>query len=277
MLREDRQPQPRERARDLRRHQERRALRERYHQGAERAALSRRSMSCPLGEPLVVLCAERAMLAPELHRIRPPQNEWAASVGTPAVKLLEDKVFWPCLTHACTSRLDLASLPGAVSLLLDMSQNGEPDYTDVSKTENTRVSYPIYHIDNYEPSGMGGHPNSIVFLTCDAFGVLPPVSRLSPGQVGPLAPILRRGGSRVSVSSCFVTCLGLIRTARSPLQSFLATISASLDPVFRYTPRCLVLRCHTHLFICVSGDVPLPQRLHGQGSGHGAWGDGADA
>ncbi|CAM9379318.1 unnamed protein product [Ascophyllum nodosum] len=61
-------------------------------------------------------------------------------------------------------------------------KNGEPDYTDVSKTENTRVSYPIYHIDNYEPSGMGGHPNSIVFLTCDAFGVLPPVSRLSPGQ-----------------------------------------------------------------------------------------------
>ncbi|CAN0414623.1 unnamed protein product, partial [Hapterophycus canaliculatus] len=40
----------------------------------------------------------------------------------------------------------------------------------------------IYHIDNHEPSGMGGHPNSIVFLTCDAFGVLPPVSRLSAGQ-----------------------------------------------------------------------------------------------
>lgn len=63
--------------------------------------------------------------------------------------------------------------------------NGEPDYTDVSKTENTRVSYPIYHIENYEPTGMGGHPNSVVFLTCDAFGVLPPVSKLSPGQVCP--------------------------------------------------------------------------------------------
>ncbi|CAN0326799.1 unnamed protein product [Discosporangium mesarthrocarpum] len=57
-----------------------------------------------------------------------------------------------------------------------------PDYTDGSRTENTRVSYPIYHIDNYEPSGMGGHPNAIIFLTCDAFGVLPPVSRLNPDQ-----------------------------------------------------------------------------------------------
>ncbi|CAN0162722.1 unnamed protein product [Pylaiella littoralis] len=63
-----------------------------------------------------------------------------------------------------------------------IKSNGEPDYTDVSKTENTRVSYPIYHIENYEPTGMGGHPNSVVFLTCDAFGVLPPVSKLSPGQ-----------------------------------------------------------------------------------------------
>lgn len=71
-----------------------------------------------------------------------------------------------------------------LSLTLASQKNGEPDYADVSRTENTRVSYPIYHIDNYEPSGMGDHPKSIVFLTCDAFGVLPPVSRLSPGQVG---------------------------------------------------------------------------------------------
>nr|AIT70078.1 phosphoenolpyruvate carboxykinase [Ishige okamurae] len=63
-----------------------------------------------------------------------------------------------------------------------IKSDGEPDYTDTSRTENTRVSYPIYHIDNHEPSGMGGHPTSIIFLTCDAFGVLPPVSRLSGGQ-----------------------------------------------------------------------------------------------
>lgn len=50
------------------------------------------------------------------------------------------------------------------------------DYHDTSKTENGRVSYPIYHIPNYKVDTMGSHPNNIFFLTCDAFGVLPPVS-----------------------------------------------------------------------------------------------------
>jgi len=57
-----------------------------------------------------------------------------------------------------------------------------PDYFDVSKTQNGRVSYPIFHIDNYHQPQMAGHPMHLVFLTCDAFGVLPPVSKLSPGQ-----------------------------------------------------------------------------------------------
>ncbi|MEQ9367198.1 MAG: phosphoenolpyruvate carboxykinase (ATP), partial [Leptospirales bacterium] len=50
------------------------------------------------------------------------------------------------------------------------------------KTENTRVSYPIHHIPNRIESGVAGHPENIIFLTCDAFGVLPAVSRLSPEQ-----------------------------------------------------------------------------------------------
>ena len=56
------------------------------------------------------------------------------------------------------------------------------DYTDGSKTENTRVSYPIDLLANSEPSGQGDHPRNIIFLTCDAFGVLPPVARLTPGK-----------------------------------------------------------------------------------------------
>ncbi len=56
------------------------------------------------------------------------------------------------------------------------------DYTDVSKTENTRASYPIEYIDNAKIPCLGGHPKNIVFLTCDAFGVLPPVSKLTPEQ-----------------------------------------------------------------------------------------------
>lgn len=57
-----------------------------------------------------------------------------------------------------------------------------PDYTDCNKTENTRVSYPIHHIDNIMEPSMGGIPKNIFFLTCDAFGVLPPISKLTKGQ-----------------------------------------------------------------------------------------------
>ncbi|HQW12676.1 MAG TPA: phosphoenolpyruvate carboxykinase (ATP) [Saprospiraceae bacterium] len=56
------------------------------------------------------------------------------------------------------------------------------DFADVSITENTRVSYPMEHIANAAPRSMGGHPANIFFLTCDAFGVLPPISKLTTGQ-----------------------------------------------------------------------------------------------
>ncbi|MDX1686212.1 MAG: phosphoenolpyruvate carboxykinase (ATP), partial [Saprospiraceae bacterium] len=57
-----------------------------------------------------------------------------------------------------------------------------PDFEDASITQNTRVSYPIYHIDNIAPGSKGEHPKNIFFLTCDAFGVLPPISKLTRGQ-----------------------------------------------------------------------------------------------
>jgi phosphoenolpyruvate carboxykinase (ATP) len=56
------------------------------------------------------------------------------------------------------------------------------DYDDGSITENTRCSYPVEFIDNAKIPCVGGHPKNVVFLTCDAFGALPPVSRLTPGQ-----------------------------------------------------------------------------------------------
>jgi phosphoenolpyruvate carboxykinase (ATP) len=58
----------------------------------------------------------------------------------------------------------------------------EIDFSDSSITENTRASYPIHYIPNAVLSGQGGHPKDVVFLTCDAFGVMPPVARLSPEQ-----------------------------------------------------------------------------------------------
>jgi phosphoenolpyruvate carboxykinase (ATP) len=58
----------------------------------------------------------------------------------------------------------------------------EVDYTDSSKTENTRVSYPIHHIDNIQEGLQGAAPKNIFFLTCDAYGVLPPISKLTAAQ-----------------------------------------------------------------------------------------------
>lgn len=58
----------------------------------------------------------------------------------------------------------------------------EVDFMDSTITQNTRVSYPIYHIDNIQEPSYAKNPKNIFFLTCDAFGVLPPVSKLTPGQ-----------------------------------------------------------------------------------------------
>jgi len=63
-----------------------------------------------------------------------------------------------------------------------IDEDGIVDYADNSKTENTRVSYPIEHIKNHKRSLKATHPKKIIFLTADAFGVLPPVSKLSKEQ-----------------------------------------------------------------------------------------------
>lgn len=67
---------------------------------------------------------------------------------------------------------------------LDVDSEGNIDFHSKVKTENTRVSYPIYHIQNIvKPVSKAGHAKHVIFLTADAFGVLPPVSRLSPEQM----------------------------------------------------------------------------------------------
>jgi len=64
-----------------------------------------------------------------------------------------------------------------------VDENGKVDFSDASKTQNTRVSYPIYHIDNIvKPVSKAGHAKNVIFLTADAFGVLPPVAKLTPDQ-----------------------------------------------------------------------------------------------
>ena len=71
---------------------------------------------------------------------------------------------------------------GSILENIVMDDNGVPDFHDTSKTQNTRGSYPIEFIDNRTTDSKGGHPQNVIFLTCDAFGVLPPISRLSPDQ-----------------------------------------------------------------------------------------------
>lgn len=90
----------------------------------------------------------------------------------------------------------------------------EPDYFNSSKTENGRVSYPIYHIPHHQPNSRGNHPNAVIFLTCDAYGVLPPVSRLTPGQAqyhflsGYTAKVAGTERGITEPQATFSTCFG---------------------------------------------------------------------
>jgi phosphoenolpyruvate carboxykinase (ATP) len=97
-----------------------------------------------------------------------------------------------------------------------------PDFNDASKTENTRIAYPLDFIANASGSGRAGHPANIVMLTCDAFGVLPPIARLEPAQAmfhflsGYTAKV---AGTEKGVSepqATFSTCFGAPFMSRHP-------------------------------------------------------------
>jgi phosphoenolpyruvate carboxykinase (ATP) len=107
---------------------------------------------------------------------------------------------------------------------LVVRSDGTIDFYDDSKTENTRVSYPIYHIKNIvKPVSKGGHAKQIIFLSADTFGVLPPVSRLSPEQ----AMYYYLSGYTAKVA-------GTEKGIAEPIPSFSACFGAAflmLDPV----------------------------------------------
>src|SRR3954470_3290697 len=89
-----------------------------------------------------------------------------------------------------------------------------PDYNDDSRTENTRAAYPVDFIENAVIPGIGGHPRNVVFLTADAFGVLPPISKLSPEQAmyhflsGYTAKVAGTEAGVKEPSATFSTCFG---------------------------------------------------------------------
>jgi ATP-dependent phosphoenolpyruvate carboxykinase len=89
-----------------------------------------------------------------------------------------------------------------------------PDYDDVSKTQNGRVSYPIFHIPGYHEEQKAGHAKNVIFLTCDAYGVLPPVSKLTSGQAlyqfisGYTSKVAGTERGVTSPTSTFSACFG---------------------------------------------------------------------
>lgn len=72
--------------------------------------------------------------------------------------------------------------PGAILENVILKNDTSVDFEDITITQNTRVSYPLDHINNIQVPSVGENPKNIFFLTADAFGVLPPISKLNPGQ-----------------------------------------------------------------------------------------------
>ena len=99
-----------------------------------------------------------------------------------------------------------------------------PDYTDISKTENTRSAYPLDFIPNASRTGCAGHPKNIVFLTADAYGVMPPIAKLTPAQAmyhflsGYTAKVAGTEKGLVGVQPEFSTCFGAPFLPRPPAE-----------------------------------------------------------
>ena len=112
---------------------------------------------------------------------------------------------------------------GAMLENIGFQQDGvTPDYFDASITQNTRVSYPVTHIPGASTDGTGAHPKDIFFLTCDAFGVLPPISRLSADQAmyhflsGYTARVAGTEKGVTEPEATFSTCFGAPFMPRHP-------------------------------------------------------------
>lgn len=103
---------------------------------------------------------------------------------------------------------------GSVLENVVLRQDGTPNYDSAEIAENTRVTYPVEYIDNCIIPGIGGHPRNICFLVCDAYGVLPPISKLSPAQAmyhflsGYTAKVAGTEAGVTEPTPTFSTCFG---------------------------------------------------------------------
>lgn len=118
---------------------------------------------------------------------------------------------------------------GSVLENVMMDENSRiPDYEDSTLTENTRAAYPLQAIDNIVDPSVAGHPNTIIFLTADAFGVLPPISKLTKEQAmyhflsGYTSKLAGTERGITSPQATFSTCFG------SPFLPLPATVYAEM-------------------------------------------------
>lgn len=118
-----------------------------------------------------------------------------------------------------------------------VDEKGRVDFSSNAKTENTRVSYPIYHIDNIvKPVSRAGHAETVIFLTADAFGVLPPVARLTEEQT-----------RYYFLSGYTAKVAGTERGIKEPVPSFSACFGAAflmLDPIIYARELTRKIRAH---------------------------------
>ena len=103
-----------------------------------------------------------------------------------------------------------------------LDEDGVPDLDDGSKTENTRAAYPIHFISNASTDGRAPHPKTIIMLTADAFGVMPPIARLTPAQAmyhflsGYTAKVAGTERGVTEPEATFSTCFGAPFIPRHP-------------------------------------------------------------
>ncbi len=132
---------------------------------------------------------------------------------------------------------------GALLENVVLDEDRAPNFDDSSITENTRGAYPLEYIRNVEPGGRGGHPSAIVMLTCDAFGVLPPIARLTPEQAmyhflaGYTAKVAGTENGVTEPRATFSACFG------APFMALHPSVYARLfgEKIARHGARCYLV------------------------------------
>jgi phosphoenolpyruvate carboxykinase (ATP) len=148
---------------------------------------------------------------PERHLIGDDEHGWSDQ----GVFNMEGGCYAKCIHLSRSGEPQIWDALGFGSVLENVvidPRTRMPDFNDMGYTENTRAAYPLAHIPGVEPTSRAAHPRTVLFLTCDAFGVLPPLSRLTPEQAiyhflsGYTAKVAGTEAGVVEPEATFSTC-----------------------------------------------------------------------